>query len=68
MICRLSTGALSRLIVSNRVLWKGVNNLRAGHVRFCNFDLHWPLIFVLYSPEGVSHALVEVASRKLVTT
>lgn len=30
-ILGLSTGALSRLIVSNRVLWKGANNLRAAH-------------------------------------
>ncbi|KAG0627076.1 hypothetical protein M758_2G171900 [Ceratodon purpureus] len=30
-ILGLSTGALSRLVVSDRVLWKGVNNLRAAY-------------------------------------
>ncbi|KAG0568671.1 hypothetical protein KC19_6G037000 [Ceratodon purpureus] len=30
-ILGLSTGALSRLVVSDRMLWKGVNNLRAAY-------------------------------------
>lgn len=31
-VCRISTGALSRLIFSDRFLWTAVNNLRASHV------------------------------------
>jgi hypothetical protein len=32
LFCRLSTGALSRLIVSDRTVWNAVNNLRISHV------------------------------------
>jgi hypothetical protein len=34
LFCRLSTGALSRLIVSDRTVWNAVNNLRISHVSY----------------------------------
>jgi hypothetical protein len=37
LYCRLSTGVLSRLIVSDKKLWNAVNSLRATHV-CCSSD------------------------------